>query len=296
VIVFGNGSEIDHANLLRVGYVILPQSTVEEMWTSGREAISEIISASLGPSLAAPLQGLVSILEAAAGVAPGLWPPTPGVLAFPAAEGHWVIDLHGASQRLIADLRYPSVTGAIANVRAKSFEDLTQEMIDRSGWQPPPPIRDLVGRHLRTVPGGRDFGEIDAIAVGGGIALVVSCKSVIYSDEYDRGEYSAVRNVRSMVEEACRNLESFVGTLSEVPNGANYDLSQVERVLGIVLTATPVYLVPPLLDEEILPGLRKVATFEGLDHRPRRGGSRLTQGFRLRALRALRPNRPRPSR
>jgi hypothetical protein len=262
--VFGSRNRIDQANLLRGGYVILPDVSIAELWRDLRNDVATEIEKSVSPALAQAVRRIDDLAQALATLGEQLWPPCTGRLCFPTAVGHSALDLYGATLRLLTRFAYPLEAGDVANVRAGGFESLTQGAIDRSPWRPDRSLRDLVGRHLTSDDGSQPFGEFDALAVREGVGIIVSCKSILYTDQYDRGQFAAVRNVRSNIESAAARWEELLRHLRRQPVGVNYDLSQLDEIVGVVVTPQPVFLEDPPLFDETLPGLRTCCSFEEL--------------------------------
>jgi hypothetical protein len=103
---------------------------------------------------------------------------------------------------------------------------------------------------------GITIGEIDAVAAKGGVALLISCKSTVYSQAYDQGRFQTIRNARTMVERAVDRWRDLIGRLETRRQGDNFDLTAYERVIGVVVTPHVLYVEPPLLDEYATDGLR----------------------------------------
>lgn len=159
------------------------------------------------------------------------WPLTPGPVLRVVGE-QTVVDVASASHWMNQLLAVPnSSTNQLVKARATHFEHVVQELIDNTDWAPAGAYRDLCGRELRL--NGMKVTDIDALAVRGGTALFVSCKSIPHTPEYDAGLHKAVRNVRSKVEEADEEWAKRLMTLRASPVGDNYDLSGLELV-GVV--------------------------------------------------------------
>lgn len=83
--------------------------------------------------------------------------------------------------------------------------------------------------------------DLDAVAVRDRTLLLLSCQSVPYSEELDAGVHAAVRNVRTLVEQACRWWDEVVAELTAHPVGDNYDVSGFEHVAGAVVVPHVVF-------------------------------------------------------
>lgn len=148
------------------------------------------------------------------------------------------IDMWAASMGFITALQFPKVQGQVANERAAWFEDVVQELIDTTPWT----AREI--RSLRQKPltlGGKTLTDIDAIGTRGGDLLIVSCKSIPYTMDYDRGVYNAIRNAETTVVNAVAHWKGIVETLDANRVGDNYNLSGFDRIIGVVCTPFAVY-------------------------------------------------------
>ena len=150
----------------------------------------------------------------------------------------YMLDITGCSHAFLQRLEM-SRAPALGNLRGAAFELQCQDIIDRSPWAPPPPIRELRGRTLWRA--GQKLTDIDALATRDGILLIVSGKSRIYDREYDRGTYRVVENERNRLDEAVTQWDLIVESLNREPVGDNFDFSAFEEIVGIVCTPFPVY-------------------------------------------------------
>lgn len=166
--------------------------------------------------------------------------------AWPIAHGNPVrttpnyvcIDMWAASMGFITAFQFPKVQGRIANERATRFEDVVQELIDTTPWTAPE-IRSLRQKPLTL--GGMTLTDIDAIGAQGRDLLIVSCKSIPYTMDYDRGVYNAIRNAETTVVNAVAHWKGIVETLDATRVGDNYNLSGFDRIIGVVCTPFAVY-------------------------------------------------------
>ena len=192
------------------------------------------------------------------------FPFTPGPLIRPAGR-NLIIDYYMTTLRLYNELELTRLKGADVNKRAQSFELNTQQIIDDSNCAPPHDLRSLRGRPLRHRQ--QVLTDIDAIAcVDHDTLLLVSCKSIPYYDDYEKGDYNTVRNVRTKAEDAVKHWIRIVGLLKANPVGENYDFSQHRQILGIVCFPFPPYLEIGYTTQEVLPGLRMVSSIGELHY------------------------------
>ena len=168
------------------------------------------------------------------------------------------VDLLAAGECLNAVLEAPISDGVIPNVRGQHFELLTQELIDRSSWKPGSEIGDLRGRTLRI--GGAPVTDIDAIGERNDELLAVSCKSVIYSGEYDSGDFRTVRNAASAIINAVKEWQAKMSLLHSVKRGDNFDLSKFSTIIPVVCTPANIYVPIGLATAEVRPALRAASS------------------------------------
>lgn len=170
------------------------------------------------------------------------WPLARGPI-LRVAGAQTAIDINAATYRIDELMTIPGTGGgALVNVRGLQFEQHVQEMIDQTAWAPTSSLRELRGRTLRHNK--RSITDVDALAVSGSTVLLVSCKSVPYTHDYDRGDYAAVRNVRTYIERADIEWQQRVERLRHEPNGDNYNFENYE-IYGVVCTPFVVFVHRP---------------------------------------------------
>ena len=92
----------------------------------------------------------------------------------------------------------------------------------------------------------------------------MSCKSVVYDLEYDKGSFSVVRNLEETVDRAVIDWENKVVRLAQLRVGDNYDFSGFEEIIGIVCTPFVVYSSSARTLASALPGIRMCCSAEEL--------------------------------
>jgi hypothetical protein len=102
--------------------------------------------------------------------------------------------------------------------------------------------------------------DIDAIGERGKRLLLVSCKSVPFSDEWNRGDNAAVRNVAAKVDDAVAEWADRTTKLRRMPHGDNYDFSGYEEIIGVVVFPSVPWTPTRSSVAEVLPGLRIAAS------------------------------------
>jgi hypothetical protein len=179
---------------------------------------------------------------------PTLTPKRPGPVIVKNGKQGWIVDWYAASLRFLLGMRYPTGTGRTANVRAELFEGTVREAIERTNCAPAPWLKDLLGRHLRKHGEHDAFGEIDAAATlpGGNVHLIIFCKSYPYSDAYERGSHTAVRNVSTKLTEDIGKALELTTTLHDTPVGANYRIPDGQVLVAVVVTPRTMFTDLPV--------------------------------------------------
>lgn len=166
------------------------------------------------------------------------WPLVPGPVL--RTDGNAaLLDFYFASLRLNTLISEFGRTGVAANIRSNFFELSVQAAIDGSAWKPTEAVAALRGKPLRRQ--GRHITDIDAIGIQGGRLLCVSCKSTLYSPQYDAGEFRTIRNREGMLLAAIADWNKKIETLRADPRGDNFDFSIFTDIIGVVCTPLPVY-------------------------------------------------------
>lgn len=147
-----------------------------------------------------------------------------------------IVDWAAATARFIAALRYPKLQGNVANLRAAAFEESVRAAVGQTVCAPSEWLQELIGRHLAL--NHVNLSEIDAAATlpCGKVHLVVSCKSYQYTEEYERGDFNAVRNVNQRLLQDLVDWITFVRTLNTHRVGDNYRISDDAYLVPIVVT------------------------------------------------------------
>ncbi|MDR6507276.1 hypothetical protein [Arthrobacter oryzae] len=161
-----------------------------------------------------------------------------------------LVDLIATCRRLPSLVTIPSSLGGnTVNRRGFHFEDSIQDVIDATAWKPDNSLRPFKSKTLRLA--GASITDIDAIGSLDGILLLVSAKSIPYTAEYDAGMHNSIRNAASTVISAVTKWNSVVAQIENTPCGDNYDFSQFERILGVVVTPRIIYVVESLATKTI---------------------------------------------
>lgn len=200
-------------------------------------------------------------VERAKAIAPVAWPISPGS-PIKSSPDYWAIDVWSASSTFMADFQISKRQGEIANRRADQFEDIVQSVIDSSLWKPSPTALTIRRRTLRLA--GKSITDIDAIGESNGTLLLVSCKSIPYTQAYDRGDYRDVRNAESTVSDAIRYWADIMVLLRSNLVGDNWDLSGYRQIVGIVCTPFVVFTTNAQALAEAMPKLHSVCSLSEL--------------------------------
>lgn len=194
-----------------------------------------------------------------------VWPPSMGPAVREAADDVLVEDLWAATHRLEKALARPAemAGGPYANAWSAHFESVIQGATDATAWKASPAIAAFRGRHLRI--SGQRIGEIDAIGEQSGRLLLLSCKCIPFSEEWSRGEHSAVRNVASSVDEAVTTWADMVDKVRTTPHGDNYDFSAFSELIGVVVLPSLPWTANEGSVADVVPGLRAAVNAYELD-------------------------------
>jgi hypothetical protein len=111
---------------------------------------------------------------------------------------------------------------------------------------------------------GTSLTDIDAIGEQISALLLVSCKSFVYTDQHDVGEYSAIRNAASDCRKYVNDWRAKVEDLRRNPLGDNYDFRFAERFIGVVCTPQVVFVYKDVLDQQAAHDLPMAASFDEL--------------------------------
>lgn len=186
-----------------------------------------------------------------------LWPLRPAPIVLETAQG-FLLDFANATQRLYTELEYPQTAGDVANYRSRHFELSIQSGVDSSEWRPPPTWQALRGRTLKL--DGDALTDIDAVGHRDGTILLISCKSVRYSGEYDSGDWRSVRNAASHIVESVQELRNKIAILKDRWTDITPTLPPYERLVGVVCTPHVFFTPLGIATEFVLPGLRCAAS------------------------------------
>ena len=148
-------------------------------------------------------------------------------------DGQIILDFVSSSAALIQNIQLDR-SPLMGNSRAELFEMECQDLINNSTWKPSCTIENLRGKTLR-----KDsilITDIDAIGEYGKTLLIISCKSIIYDDDYDKGTYKAVKNIQSTVDAAVVHWDGIIETFKRIKSGDNYDFTKYENIIGVVCT------------------------------------------------------------
>lgn len=247
-------------SIASMGYVVVHDGIIERWLNETFEETAAALRDAV-PRMRVPgsVEDWLRELEEGKGV---IWPLKPGPVVR-RLSGGVAFDWHCATRRLDALLEFPRTGGADGDVRGQHFEDAVQRSIDRSPWCPADELRALRRRHLRL--GGERISDVDAIGALGDRVLLVSCKSVIYSGAYDKGERRSVENVAGKIVDSVMEWRNVCEQLLKNPLGDNYDLSRFRQVIGVVCAPYPAYVPVGIATEFLINGLRTACTLSELE-------------------------------
>ena len=248
-IVYGISS---FAKVLEYGYIVTDPPSFQDIFKQGHDWIVSFVG-EVFPSIKLPedADSLIEMIEQPPG---SMWPLKPhGIIRYD--RGFLCIDLYGASMLLSAAMEYPRLEGGeVANIRSLHFEDTVQEIISASPWIPPGEVLQYRRRALRA--SGQGITDIDAIGTYNKSLLLVSCKSLVYSSEYDKGDYSAIRNSAQTITNAVLDWKQKIEFLERNKEGDNYDFTSFDHFIGVVCSPYPVYVPIGPTTDLVSPGLK----------------------------------------
>ena len=157
-----------------------------------------------------------------------------------------MIDLYAASRRLDDQLAFKKVKGNAANQRGYHFEDQVQKWIDDTSWgrELPEVLKSLRERKRLKKADGSALTDVDAIGARADTVLIVSCKSMLGSNDLFLGTHSTARNRAEHLERSVQHGISDAEYLRRHPVGPNgsYDFSNYSNIVVVVCTPAPVYV------------------------------------------------------
>jgi hypothetical protein len=245
-------------SVLTHGYLLVGPTTLAS-WI--QEAMKELPEYLRERARALALTSSAEVLRTVCAIEGRAWPLLSGPLI--RSDGEVVcVDLAAATASFIA-IEAPSTNGSPANNRALEFEQAVQAVVDATQWKPPQGMRSLRGRTLKL--NGRKITDIDAIASIQNQLLLISCKSVVYRDSHDAGEFTAIRSASRTVLGAVEAWQSKLEVFREHRRGDNYDFRGFDDIHGVVCTPNVVYVPQGHATEEVLPGLRIASSVSELE-------------------------------
>jgi len=248
--------------LQRYGYFVSGQSPFEEYVNDNLAWYSTYLQ-SIIPNISLPsdAQHLLNILDQSKGCTYPLRPGPP----IRRVQSGFCIDAFAATAQLNNLIYFPKRDGELGNLRGQHFEDAVQKIIDASPWCPPQFIRGFRRIPLRHVSQGkRALTDIDAIGVKEDKLLIVSCKSIPYTEDYDAGEFEAIRSAFRTIEDAIRWWKKIRNFLEGNMKGANYDFSGYRQIIAVVCTPHVFYVPIGEATQFVVPGLRAAVSYREL--------------------------------
>ena len=114
--------------------------------------------------------------------------------------------------------------------------------VNQTACAPAEWLAQLLGRHLTFER--KNLSEIDAAATlpGGKVHLVISCKSYLFTEEYERGDFNVVRNVNERLLKDIEKWMDFVNTLNTHRVGDNYRIPDDAYLVPIVVTPRVLFI------------------------------------------------------
>ena len=98
--------------------------------------------------------------------------------------------------------------------------------------------------------------DLDALGTKDGVLLLVSCKSLAKTMQYDTGNYQTVRAARNTVKDAVEDLRLLETEIKQHPTAFNFDFTRYRRIVGVVCVPTVVFVPTGRATDFVAPGLR----------------------------------------
>ncbi len=214
----------------KVGYWVTGRANVEGMVHQFLPLTLEGL-ADIFPGAALPTTGADTVAQVT-DMPWSLTPLVPGPVLRGAGVDALIVDLFAATLALNQMLTVPShLAGDIVNRRALHFELTVQREVDRcDAWRPDASMRAYVGGVVKL--NGSAITDLDALGVHGDTLVLISCKSIPYTPEYDAGQFKAVRNVRTNMADNVTAWLKVRDRLRKNPVGDNYDFSRFTTIEG----------------------------------------------------------------
>lgn len=256
--------ELDAApkTLMKNGYFLLSNESLESAMASTFQKAAQTLNEISG-NIPVPNSASEALTELR-NITPSLWPidfPSPLI---PIGNDAVCCDVVIASSAFLKLCEFPRLGGAAANARANHFELATQEVINKSAYKPSDEVLKLRGRSLTLK--GKVITDIDAIGAKDDTLLLVQCKSLVYSDEYDMGEKKAIINSWSTVENGLVGWKKRIEEFEHNRVGDDYDFSAYKKFISVLCTPQPIYVPAGQCTEEVAPGLRATCTPQELSN------------------------------
>jgi hypothetical protein len=244
---------------LQFGYFFAPKEVVHRTFDEWLPLIARRLSA-VQPEVQWN-RSYAEWLRAIQAIQPGLWPLRSGGVLRELGNS-WLVDVTTATNALVRNLFIDRTGAVIGKARANAFELAVQKMVQDSPWAPSEELATLRGRTLRR--GGAALTDIDALGLKGDTLLLISCKSLIYDLEYDKGAHQVIRNAQSTVDDAVADWTGFIQGVRDEPVGDNFDFRAYPRILGIVCTPFVVFSSNRATVALVKEGLRACCSAEEL--------------------------------
>src|ERR1700752_1400628 len=244
-------------SIMKFGYFVVQYESIAAMPNSYIEDAAQLASKVL-PRADFP-SSATELFERLENMGGASYPLLPGPPVLSERDSVWV-DIYTTASRLHYRLEFPRADGDV-KPRSEHFELIVQGIIDSSPWAPSEVLRSLRGRKLKYNQ--QSITDVDAIGTRGKVVLLVSCKSRVYSSDYDIGKHNVVRNERVKLLEDVEFWDAKMRFFQEHPkgdDGCNYDFSAFDEILGVVCTPHPVYVPIGIATKIRKSGLRGTVT------------------------------------
>ncbi|MFQ2037493.1 hypothetical protein ACK34X_11000 [Aeromonas veronii] len=149
-------------------------------------------------------------------------------------------DISTSMNLIFKSLEHTKKQGEIANLRGKFFEEQTQASINKTSASPHDVVKKIIGKKL--IHNKKTITDLDSAMIIKNTLVIISCKSMILSDDYDKGEFKSIRNMTTAIEKYVVDWREKVTFFNDNRVGSNYDFSEFNDITGIVITPNVLYL------------------------------------------------------
>jgi hypothetical protein len=241
------------------GGVLMPEEEFlrpsDALFADGVSFVQQVFPGIVLPDTAAQLLSRLEDLK------PSFWPMCFGSPL--RREGKLIfIDVRAATVLMNQLSEFEAAGGTKGGLRGAHFEEKVQALIDLSPWAPGDALARQVGMDLYRGP--RLITDLDALGAKDDVLLLVSCKSLAKTTQYDMGDFHKVRAAKTTVEKAVTALRNLEADIKQDPTAFNFDFTRYRKIIAVVCVPGIIYVPGGPATELIEPGLRAAVSADEL--------------------------------